>query len=380
MKKHLVLTLSVIIVGLMGYLFTTSVVHNDTAVAAKPTYTGTVYIAGHGGHFAKSDVVIDPNSPDTPLKVANLDRVEIGTSKTHPMHDVRIDAGNKNTAFYSTYIADPDGKMHWGKVDLASGKVVKDVAVTPDQRAPGKKPPLYCASGQSKAYYMPVFMGTEGYVDVIDKKTMEAKHRVFVSDLGYKPGTYKFVHGTNSPDMKKFLIALNQAADGKGTGKIDFVLVDLPTLEKGKFKELARTTLSGEPDKTITFRQFFSKDSKFIYQSAGDRLWVLDAATLKLVDEKMIPDGGQLHDAIPTPDNKYAILTVRTLAPSCGEDGMPITGEKAKDITDGTLLLYDADAKKLSGKNVSICQACHKGVGLGDKSAILCGIDGNWKM
>ena len=32
------------------------------AVAAGPTYSATVYVAGHGGHFAKADVTIDPSN------------------------------------------------------------------------------------------------------------------------------------------------------------------------------------------------------------------------------------------------------------------------------------------------------------------------------
>ena len=31
---------------------------------------------------------------------------------------------------------------------------------------------------------------------------MDLKHRVWVSDLGYQKGSYKFVHGINSPDMQ----------------------------------------------------------------------------------------------------------------------------------------------------------------------------------
>jgi len=41
--------------------------------------------------------------------------------------------------------------------------------------------------------------------------------------------------------------------------------------------------LAGEPGKTITFRQYFSRDDKLIFQSAADRMWVLDGKTLKLV-------------------------------------------------------------------------------------------------
>jgi len=255
-----------------------------------------------------------------------------------------------------------------------------DVALTPDPKAPAEKAPTYCASGQSKNFFMPVFMGMEGYVDVIDKKDLSLKHRVWVSDLGYAKGTYKFTHGTNSPDFKTFVVALNQAKEGKGTGDIDFILVDMAELEKGKFKQLAKNTLKGEPDKTITFRQYFSNDGKYIMQSAGDRLWVLDAKTLKLVDEKMMPPGNQLHDAQNTPDDKVALLTVRTVTAGCDVEGKPIVKEgKGVDITDGTVMFYDFSAKKMSDKQASVCLACHKGMGLGDRNAVLCGIDSVYK-
>lgn len=354
---------------------------NATAAQApatsKPAYAATVYVAGMGGHFAQADIAIDPSNPEGPITVAGLDRVVIGTKATHPTHDARIDNKNKSVMFWSTYVLDPEGKMHVGKSDLTTGNVIKDVAMTPDPKAPGKKPPLYCASGQSKKFFMPVFMGTEGFVDIIDKNTLELKKRVYISDLGYKPGTYKFTHGVNSPDMKKFVLAINQAAEGKGNGKVDVILVDLPSLEKGKWKVLARNTLSGEPDKTLTFRQTFSSDGKYLFQSAADRLWVLDGSSLKLIDEKMLPiDGSQIHDAIPTPDAKFAVLTVRSVTNACDIDGNPLEG---KDITDGVLMLYDAQNKQIINKTASVCLACHKGMGLGDKSAVLCGIDANWK-
>jgi hypothetical protein len=330
-----------------------------------------------GGHFAKADVTIDPANEKEPVKINGaLDRVVIGDKTTHPTHDARIDSNDPTVLFWSTYTPDPNKKFHLGKSDLKTGNVIKDVAMTPDPKAPSEKAPLYCASGQSKKYYMPIFMGQEGYVDVIDKNTMEMKHRVWVSDIGYAKGTYKFTHGINSPDMKTFLLVLNQAKEGKGTGAIDLILVDMKKLEKGKLKVLAKNTLTGEPDKTITFRQYFSNDGKLIFQSAGDRLWVADAKTLKLVDEKMVPEGSQVHDAQSTPDDKYALLTVRNVTAACDLDGKPIEG---KDITDGVFMLYDVAAKKLNTNTTSVCLSCHKGMGLGDKNAVLCGLDTVWK-
>ena len=180
--------------------------------------------------------------------------------------------------------------------------------------------------------------------------------------------------------MKTFLLAVNQAKEGKGTGDVDFILVDMKSLEKGKFKQVAKNTLKGEPDKTITFREYFSNDGKLIYQSAGDRLWVIDAKTLKLVDEKMMPEGSQIHDAQTTADDKFALLTVRSVTEGCDADGKAIVKEgKGVDITDGVFMLYDAAARSSEPKMTSTCLGCHKGMGLGDKNAVLCGLDTNWK-
>ncbi len=375
MKKTVAAVIFAIVAASAAYL--AFPVAPKAALAAKGKYTATVYVAGHGGHFSKADIVVDPNDAENPIKVQNLEQVSTGTAKDHVMHDARLDPDGK-TLFWSTIALDPQGKIHVGKTDTSTGKVIKDVAVTPDPRSPAKDGPAYCASGQTKTSFMPVFMGSEGYVDVWDKKTLELKHRVFVSDLGYKPGSYMFVHGSNTHDMKRFLVTVTlKGDDGKMNGKQDLILVDLPALEQGKIKQLAKVTLSGEATKTITFRQFFTKDDKLIYQAAGDRMWVLDAATLKIVDEKMTkPSFGENHDAMPSPDGKYALLTLRSSGEGCDPEGKPTPG---KMITDGTLMLYDADAKKLVGKPVSVCFGCHKTMGKGDKNAILCGLDANYK-
>jgi hypothetical protein len=106
---------------------------------------------------------------------------------------------------------------------------------------------------------------------------------------------------------------------------------------------------------------------------------VIDAKSLKLVDEKMMPEGAQVHDAQTTADDKFALLTVRNVTEGCDIDGKPIQKDgKTVDITDGVFMLYDAAAKKVSEQNVSTCLACHKGAGLGDKNAVLCGLDTNW--
>jgi hypothetical protein len=132
---------------------------------------------------------------------------------------------------------------------------------------------------------------------------------------------------------------------------------------------LAKNTVEGSPGDTISFRQYFSNDGKRIYQSGADRLLVIDATTLKLISYAELPDGTEVHDAMPTPDDKYVLLSVRKLIAAPGTEG--------KEILDGVLMLYDVGASKIVNKPVSVCASCHKQMGL-YTSAMLCGIDANW--
>lgn len=373
--KKIAAAVAVAVAALTWAYLTLAPAPAEAAAGGKKGFEATIYVAGHGGHFAVAEVAVDPNDAENPIKVKSLDRVEIGNTDSHKTHDTRLDG---KTLYWSTYALDKEGKLHVGMSDVASGKVIKDVAFDPDPRSPMKAGPAYCASGQTKTAFMPVFMGNEGYVDVFDKKGLVHKHRAFVSDLGYQAGTYQFVHGSNSNDGKRFVLTVTlKGEDGKMNGKQDVILLDLPTLEKGKFKQLAKTTLTGEPGKTIAFRQYFTKDDKLIYQAAADRMWVLDAKTLKQVDEKMTKPAGENHDVMPTPDGRYAILTLRTAGTAaCDPKGVPIPD---KTVTDGALMLYDATAKALVGKPASVCFGCHKDAGLGDKNAVLCGLAANFK-
>jgi hypothetical protein len=366
MRKSLVLVLALaVVVG--GYFALAN--HTAVAVGAAKGYSGTVYVAGEGGHFAKMDVSIDPSSAD-PISVKGLDRIVVGSSKDHPVHDARIDAKDRNTMYWSTIGPDPDKNVHAGKIDLATGKVTKDVALPIDARGQKWTGAIYCGSGQTKSSFLPVTMTVEAYIDVFDKATMEHKARVFLDKIGYPAGSYLFFHGTNTPDGKKFVVAINLTnADGKMNGNIDLVMLDIAALEKGKVKKLATGRLTGSPGETITFRQTFTPDGKYLLQAGGDRFFVVDAKSLKLVKEVML-DEGQNHDIMPTPDGKYAIYTLRS--PSGKQDA------EGKNIIDGTISLYDLQAQKKLGKPVSACLGCHEKMGLSG-SVGLCGLDANLK-
>jgi hypothetical protein len=152
---------------------------------ANGTYTGTVYVAGHGGHFAKAAVTIDPANTANPITM-NMDRLVVSDKKfsgidessdgtsVYKLHDGRLDG--KGGLYWSTFNTDEANKVHYGKLDLATGAVVKDVAIDVDPRATMPKPKaggnrgsLYCGSGLSKTAYMPMTMTSEGYITVIPR-------------------------------------------------------------------------------------------------------------------------------------------------------------------------------------------------------------------
>ena len=365
-----------------GAYMTLSTVNNYSPVATaeasgKSVYNATLYVAGMGGHFSVADVTIDPNNAAAPITVHSTEMLDIG-GVGYPTHDARIDENDRNVMFWSTYKLDTwkdkgakGGNLHVGKSDLTTGEVLKDVSFPAPERAvwTGAN---FCASGQSSTSYIPVGMSNEGYIDVYDKASMKLKHRVFFDDLGIKAGETTFAHGINTPDYKKFLLTVNHTPDGftKWTGNTRLIMLDMAALEQGKIKKLQEAMITGKPKDasggTITFRQYFTNDGKYLLQSGADRGYLIDAATLKVLDE-ITPLPGENHDIIPTPDGKYAVMTLREKAKD----------HEGNDSVDGTILLYDIEARKTVGKTASVCFSCHKGEGIG--KAILCGLDANWK-
>ena len=342
-------------------------------------YEATFYVAGMGGHFAKVEAVIDP-SQKQPIKVNSLTKIDIGDGHTHPVHDARIDANDRNTMFWSTYKIDSEtNKTHVGKTDLNTGKKIADMDVdVPDWATQTKS--MYCASAQAKDYFLPISMSNKGYIDVFNKADLGFVRRVALegteADI-HKP--YKFYHGTNSPDMKKLLITINEADKDHGTtiGKLHLVQVDMDKFVKGEVKVINKTVLPGAEKKTVSFRQYYSPDGKLIANATGDRMFVVKADDLDLVDAEMMDVLEETHDAIFTPDSKYIIATSRTknILEGCQDPKAPKEGEF---LMDGHLKLYDVAAKKWVGTSTSVCLACHNEEGL-DVHAVLCGLDANWK-
>jgi hypothetical protein len=360
----------------------------SAASAGAETYAGTAYVAGMGGHFAKAVFTIDPKA-ETPISISELDMINIGNGETHPTHDARIDYLDRDTMYWSTYKPDKSvgNKYRYGKSNLKTGEVIADVAVAiPDQVFNTRAG--YCASAQTKDYFMPIAMTKPGYISVISKKDMQVKHQVFLegTEADIKKG-YKYLHGVNSPDMKEILITINESdltqTDkelGNVVGKLHMIVLDAASLEKGKVKVLRKGVIDGNAGKSTSFRQYYSPDGTMIANATGDILFIVDAKTLKVLDAQTMPKFEETHDAIFTPDNRYVIATSRTksILPDCKDPEKPADGEWRMD---GQLKLYDVAAKKFVGKATSTCLACHDqmlGTGPDAPHAILCGLDVNF--
>ena len=352
-------------------------------------YAGTAYVAGMGGHFAKTVFKVDP-AAETPITLDSLEKMDIGTGETHPVHDARIDAKDRDTMYWSTYKPDHSAGdvYHYGKSDLKSGDVVKDVGVKIPAQVINTKAG-FCASAQTQDYFMPISMNKPGYISVISKKDMELKHNVFLegTEADIKTG-YKYMHGINSPDMKEILITMNEANVaqdnkelGDTVGKMHMVVLDAAALEQGKVKVLRKGVADANQKTSISFRQYYSPDGKYIANATGDILFLIDAKTLKVIDAETMPKLEETHDAIFTPDSKYIIATSRTKSvfPDCKSPEKPADGEWRMD---GQLKLYDVTAQKFVGKPTSACLKCHDdelGTAADAPHAVLCGLDINWK-
>jgi hypothetical protein len=324
-------------------------------------YEGRIFVAGEGGHIADVKAVINP-AAEQPIQIPKytvwtgdkLLFIPLGESADHALHDVRIDSRDPNTIFWSTYAAKRPSVIV-GKADLRNDRWVteKRFELPKEVWDFGETAirTLYCGSGQTDNEFLPVFMGYPGFIDVVDKKTLDLKHRVMLASNPELPVNYYYAHGVSSPDGKYFFLAMNDslAPFSKATGAQHFFMLDLPTLaEKGEIKILKKSTIPF-PKGTITFRATFTPDGKYILQAARTKTLVLKADDLSLVQQAPIPEGWENHDIIPTPDGRYGISGVRTT--------LTYEGEK---VYDGQIWLYDIAKNQYLGKPTSTCRHCHE--------------------
>jgi hypothetical protein len=333
-------------------------------------------------------VTIDPSNTTAPIVVnaAGLDRIQLSTTSaanntTHIFHDVRLD-GTK--LYYSAIFTDGSGAnpgmVHLGYVDTGD-RSVHDAMI--DATAEATAGMAYCGSGQSSTHFFPMTMSSPAYIDAIAKSaivsgaalssTGASVKRTMVES--FRPSgdpNYKFVHGVNSPDHTKLFVAVNETASGSMTGAITGYLMNTSDVVAGTVtsSNVTSRTISGltPGGGTIAFRSSFTPDGTKILQAGANRLLVLNASDLAVLDNNtglggsFAANGGvENHDVMTTPDGRYAILSLRFK-------------HSSSEQQDSGLQLYDIANKATIGDPVGVCSRCHSAATTARKT---CGIDGS---
>jgi hypothetical protein len=369
---------------------------SDGGGATKTTYTGTLYMAStSGGHIAVIPVTIDPSNATAPFTFGNISRIQLSSgtgaaNKTHNFHDVRV---NGNSLIYSTIMMDTsgtatDGTAHVGAIDLTgvtcpnypgSCTFTENDATIDINAGAGM---IYCGSGLGASHFVPMTMSYPAYIDAIPLSSITngatlPRQRTFVEDFrAGGNGDYIFAHGVNNPAKSKLFVAVNETTAGNGglmaqmTGAVTAYLLDMNDVVGGTVDPASVTTtrsISGMATggTTIAFRSTFTPDGSKILQAGRDRLLVLDGNSLAELDNNTAIGGSaaaiENHDAMPTPDGKYAILALR------------FKHAAADAAQDSGLQLYDLTNKQTIGEPVSTCNGCHAA---GTTAHLTCGVDG----
>lgn len=347
------------------------------ASVAAGAYAGTIYAAGVGGHAAVVGVTVDPNDPVAPLAISRLNRLRLGPSQDYGFHDVRIDRtrGRAGMLFWSTINADSSGGYRYGRVDLASGRVECDVQIA---LPAGSAAPGYCGSGQSQDKYLPVWMGTRGFVDVIDKDTCALERRVYLDEIPGMPPYWSMAHGTNKKDFSEMTFAVN-LLDSAGTylnrGKL--VNVDMASLLAGAPVVTAVGPDVQGPAATTFFRQEWTPDGTTLIQGGKAAFYRFDASLQEQCRYQLpIENGrqGENHDAVLVPNSDYAVMQMRRWV----DLGL------SAPVVDGQLQLIRLSTCEPVGSPVSMCMGCHAKSGAikdGTPKAtgvVSCGLDSTW--
>jgi cytochrome c553 len=350
----------------------------SAATAAPGTYAGKVYAAGVGGHMAVVNVSIDPTNASAPLTISRLDRIRLGSSQDYGFHDVRIDRtrGRAGKLFWSTINADSVGGYRYGRVDLASGRVDCEVQIP---LPAGSAAPGYCGSGQSANKYLPVWMGTRGFVDVIDKDTCALEKRIYLDQIPGMPPYWSMAHGTNKEDFSEMTFAIN-LLDSAGAllnqGKL--VNVDMASLLAGTPVITAIGPDVQGPANTTFFRQEWTPDGSTMIQGGKSAFYRFDATLQEQCRYQLPIENGhqdENHDAVLVPNSDYAVMQLRRWV----DMGLSVP------VLDGQLQLVKVSTCEPIGTPVSMCVACHNKNGMIKESNprldgkfVSCGLDSTW--
>jgi DNA-binding beta-propeller fold protein YncE len=340
-NRRLILALAVAALAVLSG----SLVAPGTPSAAEGL-SGTVYVAGHGGHLAivdlatlraptdadKDRVVISEAGSEMEGKIAGMD-----------FEELKKGGGSHGSALVGTTLY----------VGLLNGSVVAYDTKTGKKSAPmpvGKKFCDATAGPDGNIYFEDM---ADGHVYVWDPKGMKTVDKLPVGKAVCGIAWTKGLDKAYVSDMPQGIV----------------YVIDWKT--KKTIKEIK------DPQMTFLHQIRMSPDLKTLWVSAANefgpglgprtkkpQIVVIDTTKDRVVDHIVLPDDLSIHDVKFSPDGKTALIAARTY----------------KD--DSLLVLMDAKTHKL-GKRVSVCASCHDPAGVKvsiDKgSPLLCGMAIDWK-
>jgi len=356
-KVSMSLIVLVVIAVVVGISLRTPIeAASETVIDAKevlaskiPTFNGTAYIAGHGGHLA----IIDMNTMKAPTD-AEKDRIiltEAGSEMEGKIagmdfEQVKKSGGshgqaliNKNILVASTLA----GNVY--KIDLKSGK----------KEGPYKVGNKFCGTilGSDGNIYLEDM--ADGNVYVWDPKTLKTVDKM---PVGKAVCGIAWTKNNAKAYVSDMPMAIVYVYDWKTKKKIK----EITSPEGMTFLHQIRMSPDGKELWVAGANEF---GPGLTARSKKPQVVVIDTAIDEIVKRIILPDDVVIHDFAFSKDGKYAFLSART---------------NGKD--DALMHIMDRSNNNIVGK-VSACGACHKAngitVSIDGGSPNLCGIEIDWK-
>ena len=345
LKRSLVVVLALAALSMVGLSLGVST--SSSRAEADPGLSGTVYIAGHGGHLA----VVDLATLRSPTDV-DKDRVvitEAGSEMEGKIAGMDFEELKKGGGSHGSAIV---GSTLY--VGLLNGSVVAYDVKTGKKSAPMQVGKKFCdavVGPDGNIYFEDM---SDGNVYVWDPKGMKTVDKLPVGKAVCGIAWTKNVDKAYVADMPQGIV----------------FVIDWKT--KKTIKQIK------DPGMTFLHQIRMAPDQKSLWVSAANeygpglvartkksQIVVIDTTTDKVVDHIVLPPDVNIHDVKFSPDGRTALIAARTY----GDDSQ--------------LVLMDAKTHKL-GKRVSACAGCHKAAGVTvsmDKgSPLLCGMAIDWKL
>ena len=343
MKKRFLVLSFLMMIAIIGYVFTSSVVD----AKKKVTFNGIAYIAGHGGHFAIID--LRTMKPPTDIEKDRVVITEAGSEMEGVIAGMQFEEIKKGGGTHGGALIDKEKVM---VVGLLNGDVYKYHLDTGKKEGPFKVGKKFCDA----------ILGPDGNIYLEDM----ADGHVYV----WYPKALKTV---DKMPVGKAICGIAWTHDNKKAYMSDMpagIVYVYDWTTKKKIKEIK------DPEMTFIHQIQMSPDGTELWVSAPNefdpglkpgthksQIVIIDTKTDTVKDHIVLPDNIRPHDFEFSPDGKYVLAAARTYE------------------NDSLLVVIDAKTHEIV-EQVSACYSCHSTYGIevtiDQGSPLLCGIEVDW--